>query len=150
MPYYSIPIKDDGSFNLGQFFGDATEFLDQQRAAQHTVLVHGMKGMCRPAAILAAYLVRYKRQPLAEALAFLQQQRAGVNINPGTPGGSGSAPHFGKLSSHICGDYVTFPGFMAQLAAWEKQWLGQVSVTVDPSVTLPLDPPASKSCCLIS
>lgn len=73
--YLGLPIVDVPSFDIAQFFDAATDFIQEHRMANRSVLVHCEVGMSRSVTIVAAYLVRYHMMDPAAALRLIKDRR---------------------------------------------------------------------------
>ena len=105
----------------------AFAMIEKARASGHACLVHCRNGMSRSTTICIAYLMKYYQMPLLEAFNFIRERRPCTSPNP---------------------------GFMRQLAVYEKEWLGTSLPThppTHPSMCLsPTNPPTHPPMCLFS
>lgn len=78
-------LADTPSANLLQHLDEATHFIHEQlsKGGGGVVLVHCMGGFSRSPAVIAAYLIRYQRLSVDEALAVLRAKRSCVRPNEG-------------------------------------------------------------------
>mmetsp|Transcript_22868 Transcript_22868/g.39172 ORF Transcript_22868/g.39172 Transcript_22868/m.39172 type:complete len:155 (-) Transcript_22868:498-962(-) len=77
-----ISIRDDIDENIGQYFEDCFEFIDQGRRAGG-VLIHCLAGRSRSATICIAYLMRMSSLSYEQALQKVQVARPLVAPNIG-------------------------------------------------------------------
>lgn len=76
MPYYLyVPGEDHERFNLSQYFHESVEFIKEVVNRGFNVLVHCMAGISRSAALVLAYLMKYEKLGLREALFTIKQKR---------------------------------------------------------------------------
>ncbi|PIA52827.1 hypothetical protein AQUCO_01000596v1 [Aquilegia coerulea] len=64
-------------------FDDAIHFLDQCEEKQARVLVHCMTGNSRSAAIVIAYLMKFKGWRLEQSYQWVKERRPPVDLSPG-------------------------------------------------------------------
>ncbi|XP_068183411.1 dual specificity protein phosphatase family protein [Antennarius striatus] len=75
--YFGIPAEDSDSFDLGQYFRPAADFIHKAlKSAEGKVLVHCIMGMSRSATLVLAYLMLKQRLALKDALRRVAQKRA--------------------------------------------------------------------------
>ena len=65
--YYQVKILDKDGQNLSQHLENVVEFIRKAEQNGGKILVHCKVGMCRSAAVVAAYLKRYRKMNVEEA-----------------------------------------------------------------------------------
>jgi protein-tyrosine phosphatase len=81
--YFTVFMYDNDFEELPLAFWDAVTFLKKAMDVGGTTLVHCRRGICRSAALVAAFLNSEKALPLDSAIALIKSKRPIVNINPG-------------------------------------------------------------------
>ena len=81
--YFTIHMHDNDFEELPQSFWDAVTFLKKAVDVGGTTLVHCRRGICRSAALVAAYLNAEKSMSIDSAISMIKNKRPIVNINPG-------------------------------------------------------------------
>ena len=81
--YYTIFMHDNDFEELPSSFWDAVTFLKQAMDMGGTTLVHCRRGICRSAALVAAYLNSERSMSIDSAISMIKSKRPVVNINPG-------------------------------------------------------------------
>lgn len=72
-----IPVEDMPFVDLLAYFDGAVKWIDRALKShpEARVLVHCFKGASRSSAVVCAYLMKMKRYPLKDALAYLKSKR---------------------------------------------------------------------------
>lgn len=83
MSCYRIDILDSSSTDLRPHLEDACNWIHSALLTGRTVLVHCQQGISRSAAVVIAYLIRYRGMGYDDALGWLKAKRACVKPNPG-------------------------------------------------------------------
>lgn len=78
--YHRLPLVDNTAESLLPTVKQAVELIERSRHYGN-VLVHCRQGVSRSAAIVAAYLIRYRGMTLAAALAHMRRRRPVVRPN---------------------------------------------------------------------
>ncbi|XP_069836952.1 dual specificity phosphatase 29 [Dendropsophus ebraccatus] len=74
--YYGVEAADLPSFNLGQFFYPAAEFIHMaMNKSNSKVLVHCAMGRSRSASLVLAYLMIYEKMTVVDAVAQVLKHR---------------------------------------------------------------------------
>lgn len=85
--YYSIPIADDESEDISQYFSPVIDFIDktnnESKKNDCSTLVHCRMGESRSGAFIVAYLMKTLNMNAEEALEFAQKQRPVIQPNDG-------------------------------------------------------------------
>ncbi|CAF0948968.1 unnamed protein product [Didymodactylos carnosus] len=92
--YHQLNLRDIPSENIGQYFAECVDFIEQAIESKGTVVVHCSAGMSRSAAIVVAYMMHAKKLTFDQAYSKLKEVRPCVGIND---------------------------GFQKQLRAWQKE-----------------------------
>lgn len=79
--YMRIPVDDNCSHNLAQFFPQAISFIEKARNERAAVLVHCWAGISRSVTVCLAYLMYSLRCPLDEAFDRLLKQNGTIAPN---------------------------------------------------------------------
>lgn len=83
MNCYRIDVLDSSSTDLRPYLEPACNWIQSALLSGRTVLVHCQQGISRSAAIVLAYLIRFRGMNYDEAVCFLKTRRACVKPNPG-------------------------------------------------------------------
>lgn len=81
--YYIVNIQDSESSDLKNHFDATTKFIHDEMNHGKDVYVHCNMGRSRSATIIIAYLMRYKKMPLVDALDFIKTKHPDVKPNSG-------------------------------------------------------------------
>ena len=81
--YFTVNMRDNDFDDLPQDFWEALKFLHSCKANGHRVLVHCRMGICRSAALVAAFLSEENNITIDAAILMIKSKRPNVNINPG-------------------------------------------------------------------
>ncbi|XP_064174205.1 dual specificity phosphatase 29-like [Anguilla rostrata] len=74
--YYGVEAEDVPTFNLGEFFHPAAQFIDQALSSpQNKLLVHCVMGRSRSATLFLAYLMIHKDMTVVEAIEHVKERR---------------------------------------------------------------------------
>jgi len=81
--YYNVNVKDISGANILDYLNDTTEAINEFiiNNPKKNVLVHCFMGSSRSATIIIAYLIKYKKYRLRDALNYLKEKRPVVNLN---------------------------------------------------------------------
>jgi protein-tyrosine phosphatase len=79
--YLHLPLNDTESFNIGDHFERAHDFISRGRTGNAKVLVHCQSGVSRSATIVISYLMKEKGNSLKEALDHVKLQKPDVAPN---------------------------------------------------------------------
>lgn len=77
----TIPLQDCHAEDIGIYFEEAFNFIEEARQANGKVLVHCRRGISRSPAIVVGYLMRHERHTYESALAFVKERRGCVSLN---------------------------------------------------------------------
>jgi protein-tyrosine phosphatase len=72
--YLHIPIDDNRSQNISQYFEQSIQFIEEAIQQQKNILVHCMNGVSRSVSIILAYML-YKGYTLKDAFLFVKNKR---------------------------------------------------------------------------
>ena len=78
-----LKIKDSDDFELYIYFDEANEFINKCKTEGNTLLVHCKLGISRSASFIIAYLIKYHKMSVKEALEFVKQKRNQIKPNEG-------------------------------------------------------------------
>ena len=81
--YLVIPAEDYEHFDIGRYFGQTNEFLDEVKRMGGMALVHCNLGINRSGAVCAAYLMHSQRMTLLRVAQLLKNKRSLVLCNRG-------------------------------------------------------------------
>ena len=81
--YFTVKMRDNDFEDIPPTFWEALNFLKRAKASGGITLVHCRMGICRSAALVAAYLSEEKGITIDAALNFMKARRPDININPG-------------------------------------------------------------------
>ncbi|KAG5831527.1 hypothetical protein ANANG_G00304630 [Anguilla anguilla] len=74
--YYGVEAEDVPTFNLGEFFHPAAQFIDRALSSpQNKLLVHCVMGRSRSATLFLAYLMIHKDMTVVEAIEHVKERR---------------------------------------------------------------------------
>ena len=76
-------IKDAGKFNIFDYFEKANDYINKCKLEGGKLLVHCKFGISRSASFVIAYLIKYDKYTVDNALRFLQKKRNQINPNQG-------------------------------------------------------------------
>lgn len=79
--YKCIPVRDTGCEDIGAYFQEAINFIDQVKSQNGKVLVHCQAGVSRSATICIAYLMATRRLRMEEAYKYVKSRRRIVSPN---------------------------------------------------------------------
>lgn len=79
--YKCIPVRDTGCEDIGAYFQESIQFIDQVKAQNGKVLVHCQAGVSRSATICIAYLMSTRRLRMEEAYKYVKSRRRIVSPN---------------------------------------------------------------------
>ncbi|XP_054712927.1 LOW QUALITY PROTEIN: dual specificity protein phosphatase 1-like [Uloborus diversus] len=79
--YKCIPVRDTGCEDIGAYFQEAINFIDQVKSQNGKVLVHCQAGISRSATICIAYLMATRRLRMEEAYKYVKSRRRIVSPN---------------------------------------------------------------------
>ncbi|XP_067144325.1 dual specificity protein phosphatase Mpk3-like [Centruroides vittatus] len=79
--YMQIPIQDDWSQKISQFFTDAIAFIDEGRDRNQGVLVHCLAGISRSVTITLAYLMHTLNLSLNDAYDLVKKRKNNISPN---------------------------------------------------------------------
>lgn len=79
---HGVPAEDSPNFDIYSYFPTATQFIHES-LMNGNVLVHCAAGISRSATIVIAYLIKYNKMTLEEALKYVQKRRPIVSPNVG-------------------------------------------------------------------
>ena len=78
-----LNIHDYEGFELFDFFEKANDFMNECRLEKGVVLVHCQYGISRSVAFVIAYLIKYMKYTMENALKFLMEKRSKIRPNEG-------------------------------------------------------------------
>jgi len=82
-----IKIKDDSNENIGQYFDECSDLINNLLNNNRKILVHCQKGLSRSPSIIIAYLMKYHFNNIHEkynsAFNFVKEKRIYINPNIG-------------------------------------------------------------------
>ena len=78
-----LDTKDAENFNIIEYFDEANDFINRCRFVGGKILVHCKFGISRSPTFIIAYLSRYNKQTVDEALNFVRQKRSQIKPNKG-------------------------------------------------------------------
>ena len=78
-----LKLLDQSNFEIIEYFEKANNFIRKCRKEGGKLLVHCKYGISRSASFIIAYLVKYNKITVDNALKFLQQKRSQVKPNKG-------------------------------------------------------------------
>jgi protein-tyrosine phosphatase len=81
--YLKIDVEDDEKVNIKQYFSRVNRFIYNAILKGGVVLVYCFAGMSRSPCLIAAYLIRKKKETLLEALKLIKEVRKCIDINEG-------------------------------------------------------------------
>ena len=81
--YFTVKMRDNDFDDLPRDFWEALKFLHNCKAKGNRVLVHCRMGICRSAALVAAFLSEEMNISIDAAIALIKTKRPDININPG-------------------------------------------------------------------
>lgn len=102
--YMRIPVDDNCSHNLAQFFAEAISFIEHARAQNAGVLVHCWAGISRSVTVCLAYLMYSQRCTLEEAFDRLFKQNGTI------------APNFHFMEALTCWERELFAAHFSSAA----------------------------------
>lgn len=81
--YHHLEIDDHPMEDILTHLDRCCAIINEARQGGGAVLVHCMAGISRSASVVVAYLVKFEKMPLPEALRHAKEIRTVVNPNPG-------------------------------------------------------------------
>ncbi|EAR95995.2 tyrosine phosphatase (macronuclear) [Tetrahymena thermophila SB210] len=81
--YKQLPILDSPDVDIQKYFDESSEFINQAVESQQNILVHCFAGKSRSTTLVLAYLMKYKKLALDEALNLVRQTREIAQPNSG-------------------------------------------------------------------
>lgn len=81
--YLHCSLLDSDVEDISSYFDTTFAFLENARKVDNVVLVHCFMGMSRSAAIVVAYVMKYKKWNLKTAYKFVREKRPIIDINIG-------------------------------------------------------------------
>lgn len=81
--YKILPLLDKDSEDIKKYFDEAAAFIHEIIESTKKVLVHCFAGKSRSTTIMMAYLIKYKKMSVKEALAAIKEKRSQVCPNSG-------------------------------------------------------------------
>ena len=78
-----LNIKDSEYFEISTYFDEANEFINKCKSEGGILLVHCKLGISRSASFILAYLIKYHKLTLENALEFVKQKRNQIKPNEG-------------------------------------------------------------------
>ena len=78
-----LKVKDLENFELYDFFEQANEFINKCKLEGGILLVHCKYGISRSASFVIAYLIKYMRYTVDDALKFVSEKRSQIKPNKG-------------------------------------------------------------------
>jgi protein phosphatase slingshot len=78
-----LKIKDLENFKIIDYFEEANEFINNCKMKGAVLLVHCKFGISRSASFIIAYLIKYNKLTLEEALKFVKEKRSIIKPNKG-------------------------------------------------------------------
>ena len=78
-----LKTDDTIAFNISVHFDRACQFIESARQANGRVLVHCALGVSRSSTICCAYLIKYQRMSIEQALTHLRSRRSIIQPNSG-------------------------------------------------------------------
>ena len=80
---YHLDVKDSENFDIIEYFDEANDFINKCRLDGGKILVHCKFGISRSPTFIIAYLSRYNKLTVDEALRFVCQKRSQIKPNNG-------------------------------------------------------------------
>ena len=80
---YHLDVKDSEKFDIIEYFNEANDFINKCRLDGGKILVHCKFGISRSPTFIIAYLSRYNKLTIDEALRFVAQKRSQIKPNKG-------------------------------------------------------------------
>ncbi|KAL4504142.1 hypothetical protein ABPG72_020980 [Tetrahymena utriculariae] len=81
--YKQLPILDSPDVDIQKYFDESSEFINQAVQSQQNILVHCFAGKSRSTTLVLAYLMKYQKLALDEALNLVRQTREIAQPNSG-------------------------------------------------------------------
>ena len=78
-----LKIKDVDNFNISDYFEEANEYINRCKLESHKLLVHCKLGISRSTSLIIAYLVKYDKFTVNDALNFVKNKRNQIKPNKG-------------------------------------------------------------------
>ena len=78
-----LNIKDLENFDIINYFEEANEYINYCKLEGNTLLVHCKFGISRSASFIIAYLIKYSKLSVEDALKFVKEKRSKINPNKG-------------------------------------------------------------------
>jgi protein-tyrosine phosphatase len=79
--YKTIPVVDNQTSEISEWFPEAIEFIESIRNGDGKVLVHCQAGVSRSATICIAYLMNHLRISMEQAFDYLKSRRSVISPN---------------------------------------------------------------------
>ena len=76
-------IKDTEDFEIINYFDEASELINNCKLKGSVLLVHCKFGISRSASIIIAYLIKYNKLKVEDALRFVKEKRSKIKPNKG-------------------------------------------------------------------
>jgi len=78
-----IPMEDISDVEISKYFQEAHDFIEEARANDCKILVHCEGGISRSPTIVIAYLMKYHKMTLKEAMEHVSEKRPIISPNLG-------------------------------------------------------------------
>ena len=78
-----LNIKDLENFDIINYFEEANEYINYCKLEGNTLLVHCKFGISRSASFIIAYLIKYSKLAVDDALKFVKEKRSKIKPNKG-------------------------------------------------------------------
>lgn len=79
--YMNIPLRNDDTCRILEFFNDAIEFIEKHLKMNNRVLVHCMGGISRSASFIIAYMMYKKSMRMMDAIDYVKSKRPCIDPN---------------------------------------------------------------------
>lgn len=73
--YLQIPVLDKGDINIGAYFDEVADLIDEVRAMNGRCMVHCVAGVSRSASLCLAYLMKHMKMTLKDAYDLVKSAR---------------------------------------------------------------------------
>lgn len=73
--YLQIPVLDKGDINIGAYFDEVADLIEEVRAMNGNCMVHCVAGVSRSASLCLAYLMKHMKMSLKDAYELVKSVR---------------------------------------------------------------------------